>query len=83
MMDLPISDNLMRGLIATSNNYNLGAMWVPVLHYPPTGDPNYFEQTALGESLVSGIVQIVNDPSDTYMSWIGDPTLRIRSSHLS
>jgi hypothetical protein len=30
----------MRGLIATSTNYNLGAMRLPALHDPPTGNPD-------------------------------------------
>jgi hypothetical protein len=74
-VDYGYPNNLMRGLIAASPSYNLGAMW-----YPPVTNPNMFEQTALGEPLASGILRAINESGvdNTYMAWLGDPTLRVQ-----
>ncbi len=80
-LDYAYANDFMRALIGAHVNYNLGVMWfLPTANCGPT--PLRFEQVGLGETVGGGFVRTVNESSatsaNTYLGWIGDPTLRVQ-----
>jgi hypothetical protein len=75
------TNHLLRALIVGGTNFNLGAMWFRGDQYTDSVNRLQFEQTALGETVGSGLLRTMNgiiyDPN-TYQAWIGDPTLRVQ-----
>jgi hypothetical protein len=80
-LDYAYNNDLMRALIGAHTSYNLGAMWFSAIANSGSTPPR-FDGVGLGEIVGSGFVRTVNESpiesANTYLGWMGDPTLRLQ-----